>query len=100
MVADAERLRSQFSGDVNAEQIAQAAVCAAAILAGAPAEVVGSALRLIGNLQTWEKIALDEAALLNTQYLVLGMGRDATSFSALELPHSPTLLLTPSHPPA
>jgi predicted helicase len=74
MVADAERLRSRLDRNGDADSIAQAAVCGAAILADAPADVLESALRLIGPLHSWEKIALAEASALLTEYA--GLNRD------------------------
>jgi predicted helicase len=68
MAEQAHDLRAQHGGDSQADSIAQAAVCAAPILASATTKSVAALGWLEPQLQAWERTALDRAQVLSTQY--------------------------------
>jgi predicted helicase len=61
MVAQARELKDRLAGDEHADDIAQAAACAAPILATAGPEVSGALAWLCGQLDDWEQRAIELA---------------------------------------
>ena len=92
MVADARRLHAELAGDPDADSIAQAAACAAPILAAAPASASQAIDWLSPQLVPWEQSALDQARVLSTEYSVPGRYQGvpaATPHSEFRNPHLP-----------
>jgi predicted helicase len=70
MAEQAQELRAELGDDPAGDCIAQAAICAAAILASATQDSHAALNWLYPQLQAWERAALDRARVLSTKYSV------------------------------
>src|SRR5262245_15484233 len=89
MADHARDLQAELAHEPHSDSLAQAAVCAAPILAALSEPLEPALAWLSPQLAPWEQRALCQAQVLSTQYLVL-----STSNSSLSHPHT----LTRSHP--
>src|SRR6188508_622330 len=71
MAQQARELQAELGDNPPADSIAQAAVCAAPIVAAAPPNRRAAFDWLYPQLREWEQVALDRASVLSTQYSVL-----------------------------